>query len=190
MLLKTIEFKDLKGDPVKRDYFFNLSIDEITELEFSRGSGFANELQRMVEEKNAGDLLAAFREIIMKSVGQPDEDGITFHKENEKGQSLGRNFMRSNAYTVLFLELLGPSSGDEAFVEFLKGVVPPELLEGMPDSFEVPGISEPPKELTRDEMLALSDEEFNAKFGVDPTKWSAAVLQAAYQRKSRPTSGG
>lgn len=187
MLKREIKFKTLEGEPITKEYFFNLSIDEIADLQFSRGEGFAEHLQRIVRERDAGALLKAYREIIEKSVGVPDTDGISFLKRDPRGYSYGELFNGSNAYTVLFLELMGPESADDAFTNFVKAVVPAELVDQMPETVDLPTGE---KTLTREDLLAMSQEEFDAKFGTDPLKMDKAVLGVAFERRSIGRSGG
>lgn len=183
MLKREIKFKTLSGDPITKEYYFNLSLDEIADLQFSRGEGFAEHLTRIVAEKNAGALLAAYREIINKSVGVPDVDDISFLKRDPRGYSYGDLFSGSNAYTVLFLELMGPESSDDAFSKFLENVIPPELKDQMPGQIALPADGE-------EDPRTMSQADFDAKYGTDPTKWSPEILQIAFSRRGQARSGG
>jgi hypothetical protein len=191
MLKREITFKTLSGKPITKEYYFNLSLDEIAELQFSRGEGFAEYLTKIVETKNAGALLRAFKEMVEKSVGVPDAEDISFEKTDERGRSYGRRFLESNAYTVLFMELLGPESTEDSFSKWMEAVIPAELFEQMPENITLPAeAGSPEKTLTKEDLLTMPQSEFDERFGTDPIKWEPAVLTAAFQRKGRTGSGG
>lgn len=120
MLKKTIIFDDLDGNKVTEEFYFNLSRAEITEMEFSQSGGLSAHLTTVVEAEDAGKLIAVFKDIIVRSIGLRSEDGRRFIKNQE----ITDNFMQSDAYSVLFMEL---ATQAEAAAAFVNAVIPSGL---------------------------------------------------------------
>lgn len=169
MLKKTITFKDLDGKDVTEDFYFNLSKAEIAELQFSKEGGLLEFLQTIVAKKDAGEVISTFKEIISQTVGKRSEDGRRFIKSKE----ITDEFLQSEAYSVLFMELLTDA---EKATEFIKGMLPADLAEGITPE-RMKELSPPDGEtdnrpayvkenrLPTDEELAnMSQEEFKAAF--------------------------
>lgn len=193
MLKKTIQYKDLFENPIVEDFYFNLTMPEVAELELGMPGGMSAYYQRIVESKDAGALLKSFKDIIEMSYGERDADGKTFNKIDPlTGRKLGQKFLQTDAYSVLFMELFGVGSSDEAFSDFVKQIVPQELVDKIPDNIQLPapGEAQPAGERTvgeysRQELLALSDEDFEKLAGTDPRTMAPEVLQVAFQRRSQ-----
>lgn len=196
MLKRNISFKNLDDETISRDFYFNLTVPEVSELEYGISGGIAAHWTRMVEEKNAAAMLREFKNLISKAYGERSEDGVTFLKFDPiTGASLGTKFLQTNAYATLFMELLGPDTSDSAFTEFLKGCLPPELVEKMGE-MELPVRSSgllpeiPPEERTsagefsEEELLAMDQDEFDKVAGTDPKAWSRTIMLVAFKRKS------
>lgn len=186
MYKKTITYSDLDGNPVTEDFYFHLSKAEVAEMELSAEGGYSAQLERIVKEQNAGQIIATFKEILTKAYGVRSTDNKQFIKSSD----LTMRFIQSDAFSELFMELV---TNAEAASEFVRGVMPKGLEESMK---EIPGIeeaqAEKPKDekkaeadFTRDELLNLSDEEFAQIVGTDPQKMSKRGLQVAFQRKAR-----
>lgn len=219
MLQKTITYKDLEEKPRTDDFFFNLTIPEVSELEFDMPGGLSAYALKLIKDRDSGKLLKTFKKIIAMAYGEKDIDGVTFNKIHPvTGRPLGERFLQTDAYNVLFMELFGKDSDDDAFNRFLTACVPSELaglmnetlarneiedidLDSLPklseqpvvpkiesDSDLVPTEPEGPKtadQHTREELLALSDAEFDELAGTKPQNWSKHVLGVAFERKGR-----
>jgi hypothetical protein len=136
MLKKTITYSDLDGNPVVEDFYFNLSKAEIAEMELSKRGGLSAYLQELVDAQDGGQIISAFKEILTKSLGRRSEDGKRF----VKNQQIIDDFLQSDAYSVLFMELI---SGDNAGADFVAAIVPQDMA----------------KELTKVENVELPQEE-------------------------------
>lgn len=137
MLAKTIEFTDLDGNPLKETFYFNLSKVEATAWAYE-GKGGPDALKQQIMEaiKNdeGGTIIRLFTDLITKSVGRRSDDGKRFIKNQE----IRDEFMQSNAYDVLFTELLTDS---EAANKFILAIIPKDLSENAsnaPLSVELP----------------------------------------------------
>jgi hypothetical protein len=124
MLKKTLTYKDLDGNEITEDFYFNISKDEIAVLELSMPGGFSAHFQRIMEasQPDGAYIMKTFRDLIAQSVGRRSEDNKSFLK----GDTIRDAFMYSDAYTVLFMELV--TEADKA-AEFFKGVMPKDLQE-------------------------------------------------------------
>lgn len=198
MLVRPITYTDLDGETQTDNFHFNLTISEVTEIELEMDGGLSEHLIEVIQEKNARELLAIYKLLITKAYGERSEDGKYFLKETDEGRSLGKRFVQHPAYDALFFELMGADdTNDDAFMTFLEGCLPKELLEKMPDQADVPKILEErrlQKEATgstkkvtdysREELLAMSNEEFDKVAGTNSQDWPPEILQVAFLRKS------
>lgn len=123
MIKHEIEFENLEGEKIKKTFHFHISQAELTEWRLELDEG----LEKRLEELNASTkvdakVIAAFKEIISRAVGVTSEDGIRFIKTPE----IRDGFMQSDAYSVLFMQLVT----DTAFAaKFVSGVVPKSMGE-------------------------------------------------------------
>lgn len=122
MLKKTITFDDLDGNPVTQDFYFNLTPQELAEMEFSVEGGMIGLLERIVEEKNSKVILDMFKEILSKAYGVRGADNIQFIKAPE----LWIHFTQTDAFSKLFLEMMSDAN---YAAEFFNGLMPKELQE-------------------------------------------------------------
>lgn len=145
MLKKTITFNDLDGNAVTEDFYFNLNKAELTEMELRQKDGLSGHLQKVIEADDRGKLIDVFKEIIKLSVGKRSEDGRRFIKNED----VLNDFMQSEAYSELFMEL---ATEADAAVAFITAVVPAdlerEMLKNTPTTTDValPATSEAPVE--------------------------------------------
>jgi len=186
MLKRTITYKDLDGNDVTEDFYFNLTVAELTEMELSAGEqGLKPLLEKIVADKDGKQIIATFKDIVSKSYGRRSEDGKAFIKSSD----ISTHFLGTDAYSQIFMELVTDA---EKAVDFIKGIVPANLGEKLDsqlaaiegDKARVADGEKPLEAYSREELLALSDEDFEKLAGKDPQKWSQSVLQVAFQRKS------
>lgn len=152
MLKKTITYMNFNDEEVVEDFYFNLNKAEIAEMELSYLGGLSGYLTNIVKSEDGAAIIAAFKDIIGKSYGQRSEDGRHFYKSKE----LTQQFMQSNAYAELFMELV---TNAEAAANFVQGVVPKDLKEKVEAKTKTP-LEKP----TRKDLLAMSKEELLEQF--------------------------
>lgn len=177
MLKKTITYKDLDGNTVTEDFYFNLSKAEIAEMELSMDGGMSAHLQRIVEEKNGAHIIETFKDIIRRSYGRRSEDGKSFLKKPEYFEA----FVTTDAYSELFMEIVTDA---DAAAKFVVGIVPADLSESMdkgkplipelserapiapplPEKTEEPAWIRENREPTPDELQNMSPDELRAAF--------------------------
>lgn len=122
MLKKTMTFKDLDGNDVTEDFYFNLTVADLAELELSRKDGLAAHLQKLIAAEEGGEIIALMKSLLCMAVGKRSEDGRRFIRN----QQVIDDFVQSNAYSDLFMEL---ATDANSAVEFIKGIVPNEALD-------------------------------------------------------------
>lgn len=123
MLKKTIKYTDYNGVDREEDFYFNLSKAEIMEMEIGTTGGYAEMLQRIVQTQDGPSLMKIFKELIMKAYGRKSADGKRF----EKSKELSEEFVQTEAYSNLFMELI--TGGTDAVSQFVIGIMPGELQE-------------------------------------------------------------
>lgn len=122
MLKKTITYTDY--DNVKRteDFYFNITMAELQEMELTTPGGFAALLRKIVDEKNVPEIYRLFKSIILKSYGIKSADGRRFIKSDE----ISKEFTETCAYGVLIEEL---TRDEKAGADFINAVMPADLAE-------------------------------------------------------------
>lgn len=136
MIKKTITYEDLDGNPVTEDFYFHLSKGEIAKMELSTNGGMTEYLNRIVEANDGASIIATFEEILTKSYGIRGED----NKQFEKSPEISRRFMQTDAYSVLFMELVTDAEGSAAFI---RGIVPASLSDKMDTPVLPPALARP-----------------------------------------------
>ena len=120
MLKKTINYVDYNGVERKEDFYFNLTKAEVTEMELSVDGGLSQLIEQLVNAKDNKQIIALFKEIILKAYGEKSADGRRFIKSKEISEA----FSQTEAYSELFVELA--LNEDEA-AKFIKGILPANL---------------------------------------------------------------
>jgi hypothetical protein len=161
VLKKTITYEDFNGDEVVEDFFFHLSKAELVELEMSAEGGLSESLQKIIASEDGKAIIKEFKNIILSSYGKRSDDGKRF----KKSQELRDEFESSEAYSVLFMELV---TDTDAAVEFINGIVPAGMAEeaaklaaGTKEP-ETPALTEvpaPQPQMSQAEFSALSEEQ-------------------------------
>lgn len=120
MLTKKIKFKDYNGVEREEVHFFNLSQAEIMEMELGTAGGFAEMIENIIAAKDTPSLVKIFKDLILKAYGIKSPDGRRF----EKSENLSTEFSQTEAYSSLFMELIGDA---DVAADFVNGIVPAEL---------------------------------------------------------------
>jgi hypothetical protein len=121
MLKKTITFPDLDGNPVTEDFYFNLTKSELAEMELVTKGGMKAQLEEIIASNDGGRIIAVFRNLLAKSYGKKSDDNRRFIKSPE----LWEEFSQTNAYDVLFMELVTNATSG---AEFVNAIMPADLV--------------------------------------------------------------
>ena len=119
MLKKIITYTDYNGVERTEPFYFNLSKAELMEMELGVTGGMTEMLDKIIAAKDAPSLMKTFKEMIMKSYGIKSDDG----KRLIKSEELSIAFTQTEAYSVLFMELI---TDDKAAADFVNGIIPKE----------------------------------------------------------------
>lgn len=117
MLKRTITYTDYNGMERTEDFYFNLSKAELMEMEMGTTGGLVEMINRVVAAKDAPEIIAIFKKLILQAYGEKSPDGKRFIKSAE----LSNAFAQTEAYSELFMEL---ATNDEAAADFVNGIVP------------------------------------------------------------------
>lgn len=120
MLKKKIKYTDYNGVEREETFYFNLTKAELLEMELMRKGGLENYLKRIINEQDQIKLVEIFKELILKSYGKKSDDGKRFIKNPE----LTEEFVQSEAFSELYVEL---ATNSEAASAFINGIVPPAI---------------------------------------------------------------
>lgn len=135
MLKKNIKFTDYNGVEREETHYFNLTNAEIMEMEMSTVGGFAAMIEAIIAAQDTPTLVEIFKDLVLKSYGEKSPDGRQFMKMDKDGRPLSRNFVQTEAYSVLFMEL---ATDAEKATEFVNGIVPSDIAEKVKEQNVVP----------------------------------------------------
>lgn len=124
MLKKTITYTDYNGNSRTEDFYFNLNDAELAEMVVSVDGGLTAMIQRIVAAQDGKQIIATFKDIVLRAYGEKSPDGRRFIKSQE----LQDAFSQTEAYVKLFMEL---STDHDAAAVFINGIIPhPKSGEG------------------------------------------------------------
>lgn len=116
MLTKTITYTDFDGTERKENFYFNLTKAEMIEYDanYAEQGGVLKYLTWLVENDKTGELIKAFKELILRSYGERNSAGRFV-----KSQEIRDSFMATEAYSELFMEI---SQNQENAAAFINGI--------------------------------------------------------------------
>ena len=117
MLTKPITYTDYDGVERTENFMFNLTKAEIAELNLTTEGGLQTAVQKIIDSRDVPEITKWFKKIIMMAYGEKSADGRRFIKSEE----LTENFLQTEAYSELFMELI---SDDNAAAAFVNGIIP------------------------------------------------------------------
>lgn len=122
MLKRTISYTDYNGTERTEDFYFNLTKAEIMEMEMGTTGGMAEMIQRIVSTQDAPAIIKIFKDLVLKAYGQKSPDGKRFIKNDD----LREDFVQTEAYSQLFMEL---ATDADAAAKFVNGIMPQDLVQ-------------------------------------------------------------
>jgi len=143
MLKKVINYTDYDGNPRSEVCYFNLSKPELMEMKRSplyEMQQILDKIRKMEDpdkdmtyaEKDELTMKmgAILRNLVTASYGKKSEDGRRFIKR-EEGHSLGEEFIETEAYSELYMEMLSDIGN---LVGFVREVIPAEYKADFEDN--------------------------------------------------------
>ena len=120
MYKETIKYTDYDNNEREEDFYFNLNKAELTEMQMSTEGGLEKRIQKIVSSQNGKEIMALFKEIILKAYGVKSDDGKRFIKNQE----VKDEFEQSEAYSELFMKLVTDA---DAAQKFINGIIPKDI---------------------------------------------------------------
>lgn len=141
MLSKIISFEDYDGNQREEEHYFNLNKAEVIKWLTTNGDYTLDKvLERLSKERNGKKIMEIFENLIHLSYGKKSLDGRKF----EKTEEIWNDFYQTEAYSVLFTELVTDA---RKAAEFVNSIIPKDLAkevekiikdhpEGIPDTLK------------------------------------------------------
>lgn len=120
MLKKTITYTDYNGVERTEDFYFNLTKAEIVEMQLTTIGGLDEMIQKIIDTKDQSAIITMFKDIVLRAYGVKSPDGKRFIKNDE----VRDEFLQSEAYSIIFMEL---ATDAEKAAAFVNGIVPADL---------------------------------------------------------------
>lgn len=111
MLKKEITYLNFDEEKVTETFYFDLNKAEAIELNLVGTTGGKETLEQVAKSKDPEKLCKTIREIISRSVCVRSTDG-----KRLKSNEISAEFMSSDAYSELFMELISAPGAGEAFM--------------------------------------------------------------------------
>lgn len=124
MLTKTIKYTNYDGVEMEEKFYFNITKAELTELQLNTPGGYGAYIERIVAAKDVPTLSQLFKDLILMSYGEKSADGKRFLKKAPDGHRLADDFVQTEAYSELYMELV---TDDKAAAAFVNGIIPQGL---------------------------------------------------------------
>lgn len=123
MLVRKIEYEDYNGVKKEKEFYFNLNQAEAMKWLLTSGDYTLDKVMyRLMEQRNGKEIIGIFDNLIKMSYGQKSLDGEQF----VKNQEILDAFVQSEAYSVLFVELVTDA---KKAAEFINGIIPKKLSD-------------------------------------------------------------
>lgn len=121
MFKKEIVFTDYDGNERKEDHYFNLNKAEVIKWLTTTGDYTLDKvLDRLSTERNGKKIMEIFEDLVRRSYGRKSLDGRKF----EKSEDIWNDFYQTEAYSVLFTELVTDA---KAAANFVNKIIPNDL---------------------------------------------------------------
>lgn len=117
MLKLTKTYTDYNGISRTEDFYFNLTQAELTEMELSVDGGIVEMINRIVAAKDGKQIIAMFKDIVLRAYGEKSPDGRRFIKNQEIRDA----FSQTPVYSDLFMEL---ATDAKKASDFIAGIIP------------------------------------------------------------------
>ena len=125
MVKETITYHDLDGNEITKDFHFNLYPSELAELSVSKKGGLPEYIKKISAAEDLAELIALFKDILLRAYGERGEDNQSFVKSPE----LSRAFSQTEAYSILFMKL---ATDEKAAAKFINALAPAMPQDNLP----------------------------------------------------------
>lgn len=123
MYKKTIAFTDYAGKELTEDFYFNLNKAELIKWLTTSGDYTLDKvLERLSKERNGKKIMEIFEDLIHLSYGRKSLDDRKF----EKTEEIWNDFYQTEAYSILFTELVTDA---KKAAHFVNKIIPRDLAD-------------------------------------------------------------
>lgn len=130
MLKKTITYEDFNGNTRTEDFYFNLTDAEVIQWLATSGDYTLDKvMEKLAAERNGKEIMSIFEDLIRRSYGEKSLDGKRFSKSEE----ISRSFMETEAYSILFTELVVDAKKAS---DFMLKILPSKMSTGVEKMLE------------------------------------------------------
>lgn len=134
MLIKPITYTDFNGEERTEDFMFNLTEAELTQLQLSENGGYTEWVKSIANARDNKTLAKIFKDIVMLAYGEKTPDGKFFRKTDKDGYNLVNDFIQTEAFSVLYMELV---TDPDAAASFMNGIMPESLKAKMAENQKI-----------------------------------------------------
>lgn len=125
MYKRVISYEDFDGNKRTEEHYFNLTKAEVVSWLTTNGDYTLDKvLEKLYKENDRKSIMRIFEDLIYTSYGKKSLDGRRFDKSEEAK----RDFMDTEAYSTLFMELISDAS---KAAEFVNGIIPKDISESV-----------------------------------------------------------
>lgn len=121
MYIYDATYKTFDGEEITEEFRFNLTKQELLELELETEGSIESFIKKCMNHKDATSIARFVKNLIIKSYGEKSEDGRFFVK-SVNGVSLGEKFSYTEAFSDLYLSLISDAA---ALNNFIERIIPP-----------------------------------------------------------------
>lgn len=126
MHVEKITYTDYAGKERTEDFNFSLNKAEIIKwLAQSGGFTLDQVLEKLIHSENSREIINIFDDLLHRAYGEVSLDGKKFIKAYTDPE-VASNFFDTEAYSVLFMKLIGDA---EFAGNFLNSIIPKDLAE-------------------------------------------------------------
>ena len=122
MLRRPIKYTDFNENEVTEEFYFNLTMAELIELEMNTDDGLQEWIKNIIATNDRAALFAEFKKIILSAYGEKSEDGKSFVKTPELTQA----FSMTAAFAQLLLEMC---TNEGKAADFILGALPRDVAQ-------------------------------------------------------------
>lgn len=165
MIKKTIVYDDLDGVSRSEDFYFNLSVSELTDMASDEDNALVAKLVALGESEEGAHIMRLFKDIVGSAIGQRSEDARRFVKSAQ----ITEEFITSEAYNALLIEFI---TNPTVATDFINNLIPANVLKLVADeqakaeqkTIDVPLPEEPAyisenRDPTPTELRAMTQEQ-------------------------------
>lgn len=117
MYRKKITYTNFNGEVVEKEFYFNLTPAEVTEMDLSEEGGLEARIKKIINERDTTKIYPMLKNIVLMSYGVRSLDGDRF----EKSEAMSEAFSHTNAFSDLMMSFFEDIHNA---VDFMNGISP------------------------------------------------------------------